>query len=109
MRLVLQQVQLAHLLDRLDEEADWSHTLSVGEQQRLAFARALLKRPRLIYLDEASSAMDEGLEHAMYSLLRRELPQAIVVSVGHRSTLHSFHSRRLFLLGGSRWALEDLG
>jgi putative ATP-binding cassette transporter len=109
MRQVLQQVQLAHLLDRLDEEADWSHTLSVGEQQRLAFARALLKRPRLIYLDEASSAMDEGLEHAMYSLLRRELPQAIVVSVGHRSTLHGFHSRRLFLLGGSRWALEDLG
>lgn len=108
-RELLQQVQLGHLVDRLDEDADWSHALSVGEQQRLAFARALLLRPRLVYLDEASSAMDEGLEHAMYGLLRRELPEAIVVSVGHRSTLHAFHTRRLLLEGQARWRLDDGG
>lgn len=108
-RDVLQRVQLGHLMDRLDEDADWSHALSVGEQQRLAFARALLLRPRLVYLDEASSAMDEGLEHAMYRLLRQELPEAIVVSVGHRSTLHAFHTRRLLLEGQARWRLEAGG
>jgi putative ATP-binding cassette transporter len=105
LRQVLDQVQLGHLRDRLDDEADWSHTLSIGEQQRLAFARVLLKRPRLVYLDEASSAMDEGLEHAMYGLLRRELPEAIVVSVGHRSTLQPFHTQRLQLTGDARWTL----
>jgi putative ATP-binding cassette transporter len=105
LRQVLDQVQLGHLSGRLDDEADWSHTLSIGEQQRLAFARVLLKRPRLVYLDEASSAMDEGLEHAMYSLLRRELPEAIVVSVGHRSTLQPFHTQRLQLTGDARWTL----
>jgi putative ATP-binding cassette transporter len=105
LRQVLDQVQLGHLSGRLDDEADWSHTLSIGEQQRLAFARVLLKRPRLVYLDEASSAMDEGLEHAMYDLLRRELPEAIVVSVGHRSTLQPFHTQRLQLTGDARWTL----
>ncbi|HNG81395.1 MAG TPA: ABC transporter ATP-binding protein/permease, partial [Burkholderiaceae bacterium] len=108
-REVLEQVQLGHLAARLDEDADWSHALSVGEQQRLAFARALLLRPRLVYLDEASSAMDEGLEHAMYRLLRQQLPEAIVVSVGHRSTLHAFHTRRLLLEGQARWRLEAGG
>lgn len=108
-RDVLEQVQLGHLAERLDEDADWSHALSVGEQQRLAFARALLLRPRLVYLDEASSAMDEGLEHAMYRLLRRELPEAIVVSVGHRSTLHAFHTHRLLLEGQARWRLQEGG
>lgn len=103
----LQQAQLGHLRGRLDEEADWSAVLSVGEQQRLAFARVLLKRPRLVYLDEASSALDEGLEHAMYTLLRRELPEAIVVSVGHRSTLQPFHTRRLQLGSDARWTLAS--
>jgi len=105
LRAALEQVQLAHLRERLDEAADWSGTLSVGEQQRVAFARVLLKKPRIVYLDEASSALDEGLEHAMYGLLRRELPEAIVVSVGHRSTLQAFHSHRLLLGGDARWTL----
>lgn len=106
LRAVLDRAQLGHLHDRLEEEADWGQQLSIGEQQRIAFARVLLKRPRIAYLDEASSAMDEGLEHAMYSLLRRELPQCIVVSVGHRSTLHAFHTHRLQLEGGARWTLR---
>ncbi|MBN8508327.1 MAG: ABC transporter ATP-binding protein/permease [Burkholderiales bacterium] len=101
----LERAQLAHLSGHLDAEADWSQQLSIGEQQRLAFARVLLKQPRLVFLDEASSAMDEGLEHAMYTLLRRELPDCIVVSVGHRRTLHAFHTHRLQLEGEARWLL----
>ncbi len=99
----LTRVQLGQLLDRLDESADWSRILSLGEQQRLAFARVLLNRPRIVFLDEATSAMDEGLEHAMYSLLRDALPEAVVVSVGHRSTLHALHTHRLELRPGARW------
>ncbi len=108
LRAALREAQLGHLEGRLDEDADWSQVLSGGEQQRLAFARILLKRPRIVFLDEASSAMDEGLEHAMYSLLRRSLPEAIVVSVGHRSTLHAFHTHRLHLEGDTRWQLAPL-
>ena len=109
LRAALREAQLGQLEARLDEDADWSQVLSGGEQQRLAFARVLLKRPRLVFLDEASSAMDEGLEHAMYALLRRSLPGAIVVSVGHRSTLHAFHTHRLHLDGDTRWRLAPLG
>ena len=68
----------------------------------------LLNHPRIVFLDEASSAMDEGLEHAMYELLRESLPETIMVSVGHRSTLVEFHTRELELLGGGRWQLREL-
>lgn len=104
---ILQQVQLAHLAPRLDEEEDWGRVLSLGEQQRLAIARALLIRPAVIFLDEASSAMDEGLEFALYQMLRRELPQAILVSVGHRSSLNQFHNAQLVLNGGGTWQLQQ--
>ncbi len=108
-REVLQKVQLGYLSDRLDEDADWSSILSLGEQQRLAFARVLINRPHIAFLDEATSATDEGLEHALYQLLRQELPQCILVSVGHRSTLTRFHSHTLYLHGlakQGKWALE---
>ena len=100
----LRKVQLGQLAGRLDEVADWSEILSLGEQQRLAFARVLLNRPRIVFLDEATSATDEGLEHALYGLLRDELPQCMLVSVGHRSTLDGFHSHRLDLRGDAGWA-----
>ena len=100
----LRKVQLGHLQSRLDETADWSEILSLGEQQRLAFARVLLNRPRIVFLDEATSATDEGLEHALYDLLRSEMPQCMLVSVGHRSTLDAFHSHRLDLTGDGGWA-----
>lgn len=74
MQQALRQVNLAHLAERLDVSCDWSHILSVGEQQRLAFARVLFNRPQVVFLDESTSAMDEGLEHALYSLLRTEMP-----------------------------------
>lgn len=88
---VLQKVQLAHLVDRLDEDDDWTRILSLGEQQRLAIARLLLVKPDIVFMDEASSAMDEGLEYAIYSLIKQELPNLILVSVGHRAALKNFH------------------
>jgi len=105
---VLRQCHLGHLQAHLDEEADWARTLSLGEQQRLAVGRVLLNRPQLVFLDEASSAMDEGLEYAMYQLLRQSLPETILVSVGHRSSLLDFHSQELELLGDGKWNLRDL-
>jgi len=103
---VLRQVQLPHLADRLDEETDWARRLSPGEMQRLNFARVLLARPEVVFLDEATSAVDEGMEAALYELLRAELPDAILVSVGHRSTLSRFHSRQLELVGEGAWEIS---
>ena len=104
----LRRCHLGHLIARLDEEDDWTRILSLGEQQRLAIGRVLLNRPRVVFLDEASSAMDEGLEHAMYRLLRESLPDATLVSVGHRSSLRGFHARELELLGEGKWRLQGL-
>lgn len=106
---VLRLVQLGHLIPRLDDAADWSRILSLGEQQRLAFGRLLLARPRAAFLDEATSAMDEGLEDAMYRLLREHLPDTVVVSVGHRSTLYAYHTHHLVLAGDGRggWQLTQ--
>jgi len=105
---VLHQCHLGHLVPHLDEEADWNQTLSLGEQQRLAIGRVLLNGPQVVFLDEASSAMDEGLEYAMYQLLRLALPEAILISVGHRSSLQNFHARELELLTHGKWRLHDL-
>lgn len=107
MQQALRQVNLAHLAERLAVSCDWSHILSVGEQQRLAFARVLFNRPQVVFLDESTSAMDEGLEHGLYSLLRNELPQTLLVSVGHRSTLGAFHTHRLEVDGQGGWALLE--
>ncbi|MFT0866092.1 ABC transporter ATP-binding protein/permease [Pseudomonas sp. CAM1A] len=107
MQQALRQVNLAHLAERLDEQRDWSRILSLGEQQRLAFSRVLFNRPQVVFLDESTSAMDEGLEHALYSLLREELPATLLVSVGHRSTLAGFHSHRLEVDGQGGWALLE--
>ncbi|MES2406016.1 MAG: ABC transporter ATP-binding protein/permease [Pseudomonadota bacterium] len=105
---VLQQCHLGHLSTRLDETADWGSILSLGEQQRLAIGRTLLVQPQVVFLDEASSAMDEGLEHTMYRLLRESLPGSILVSVGHRSSLLEFHTQELTLLGEGKWQLNTL-
>lgn len=106
LRDMLVNVVLPHLVDRLDEEQDWAKVLSPGEQQRVAFARVLLTKPKAVFLDEATSALDEGLELALYQLLRNELPNTIVVSVSHRSTVEQHHDRRLQLLGEGRWQLS---
>lgn len=107
MRQALRQVNLAHLADRLTQNCDWSHVLSIGEQQRLAFARVLFNRPQMVFLDESTSAMDEGLEHTLYSLLRSEMPDTLLVSIGHRSTLAGFHTHRLEVDGQGGWAFRS--
>ena len=103
---VLEQVQLAHLQDRLEQEQDWSRILSLGEQQRLAFARLLLHKPKVAFLDEASASLDEGMEHAMYRLIHEELPNTTIISVGHRSTLVPLHQQQLELHTDGSWAFN---
>jgi vitamin B12/bleomycin/antimicrobial peptide transport system ATP-binding/permease protein len=87
----LRAVGLPYLVDRLDEEGNWAQRLSIGEQQRLAFARVLLARPRIVFLDEATSALDEAGEMALYRLLREASWQPTIVSVGHHGTLRRYH------------------
>jgi putative ATP-binding cassette transporter len=101
----LQKVALPHLVDRLDEVLDWAKVLSPGEQQRIAFARILLTKPKVVFCDEATSALDEGLEFVCYNLVRTELPETILVSVSHRSTVEQHHTHELALLGDGEWRL----
>lgn len=103
---IMQQVQLGHLADNLNQENDWTRVLSLGEQQRLSFARVLIQQPQVAFLDEATASMDEGLEYAMYHLLTSNLPQMTIISVGHRSTLQSHHSHQLLIEPQSKsWQL----
>jgi putative ATP-binding cassette transporter len=87
----LRGVGLPELVDRLDEDGNWAQRLSIGEQQRLAFARVLLARPEIVFLDEATSALDEAAEASLYRLLRDAPWRPTIVSVGHHSTLRRFH------------------
>ena len=100
---VLRKVGLADFIPRLDDIDDWSRILSLGEQQRLAFARVLLVKPDWVFLDEATSALDEPREQEMYELMRRELPHTGIISVGHRSTLFAQHEEELHLKGDGSW------
>ena len=96
-RAALDLVQLPHLRDRLDDVESWSMTLSPGEQQRLAFARAFLFQPDWIFLDEATSAVDEAVEALLYNALREQLPNATVVSIAHKPSVVRFHDRRIVI------------
>lgn len=102
---MLQKVQLSHLIVLLEKEQDWTRILSLGEQQRLAFARLILHKPAVAFLDEATASMDEGLEFAMYQLLKQELPNTTLISVGHRSTLKTWHKQQLILQDEGNWQL----
>jgi putative ATP-binding cassette transporter len=105
LREALSSVGLPQLAGRLDEPQNWSLQLSPGEQQRIAFARALLQQPAWLFLDEATSSLDESAEQQLYRLLKEKSPRTTIVSIGHRPSLLAFHSRVLELKGdrhGSR-------
>jgi putative ATP-binding cassette transporter len=95
LRKALELVGLPGLVTRLDEATHWALQLSPGEQQRIAFARALVHNPDWLFLDEATSALDEATEARLYRLVHERLSEATVFSIGHRATLSSFHARRL--------------
>lgn len=103
---VLQQVALGDLLDKhgdLDTEKDWARVLSLGEQQRIAFARVILRQPRYVFLDEATSALDVATEEQLYTLLAER--NISYISIGHRDSLLHFHDQALRLLGDGKWEI----
>jgi putative ATP-binding cassette transporter len=101
-------VGLPALAGRLDEDAHWNRMLSLGEQQRLGVARALLHRPDYLFLDEATASLDEPSEAALYQLIEARLPDTTVISIGHRGTLHAFHQRNVTLeKTGESFALTE--
>jgi putative ATP-binding cassette transporter len=107
-RDTLAMVGLPQLGPRLEEEAHWNRMLSLGEQQRLGLARALLHRPDYLFLDEATASLDEPSEAALYGLLAEKLPDTTIVSIGHRSTLDAFHQRNISMVrDGDRFTLKD--
>jgi ABC-type uncharacterized transport system, permease and ATPase components len=97
LRDALADCRLAHLADRLDETGNWAMALSPGEQQRIAFARALLYRPDWLFLDEATSALDEANEAELYMLLKERLPATTLVGIAHKPGVARFHDRRLVI------------
>ena len=104
----LTAVGLPQLASRLEEEAHWNRMLSLGEQQRLGLARALLHEPEYLFLDEATASLDEPSEAALYRLLAEKLKATTVVSIGHRSTLEAFHERHVVLdREGDRFAAHE--
>ncbi len=88
---LLQEVGLCYLKASIDLINQWDHVLSLGEQQRISFLRALIIKPNVLFMDEVTSALDEENETRMYELLKSRLPDTIMISVGHRNTLRAFH------------------
>ena len=107
-RDALISVGLPQLAPQLEEEAHWNRMLSLGEQQRLGLARALLHAPQYLFLDEATASLDEASEAALYRLIEEKLPATTIVSIGHRSTLEAFHQRNVeFTRDGDRFVLQN--
>jgi putative ATP-binding cassette transporter len=94
----LQQVGLGHLATRLDESDHWEKSLSSGEQQRLAIARALLHEPEWLFLDDATAALDEDAEKRIYEFIEQRLPRSAIVSIAHRASVARYHARRWTLV-----------
>ncbi|HTO72072.1 MAG TPA: ABC transporter ATP-binding protein/permease [Myxococcota bacterium] len=104
----LRACRLEHFAERLGEDDHWERSMSPGEQQRLAFARALLHKPKWLFLDEASSALDSDTEGQLYALLERELPETTWISIGHQTAIERFHRRRLAFRGDGSLASAPL-
>lgn len=96
-RAALEAAGLHHLVDRIAEDLPWDRTLSGGEQQRLAFARLLIQKPDIVVMDEATAALDTEAQHQLMTSLGEHLPDAALISVGHRPELELFHNRKLVL------------
>ena len=102
-------MSLPHLVERLDEDEYWAKVLSRVSSNAWRFARILLSQPKVVFLDEATSAVDEGLEYSLYKLIRTRLPETIVASISHRSTTERHHTKMLELLWrGGGWELTDI-
>ena len=106
----LRDVELDRFVERLDMDDNWTQIMSGGEQQRVAVARALLAKPDWLLLDEATAAMDPALEHRIYALIAKRLPNTTVISNGHRATLTDLHARRMTMqpTADGRFAPEDV-
>ena len=105
---LLVAVGLPALAARVDDEQHWNRMLSLGEQQRIGVARAILHAPDYLFLDEATASLDEPSEAALYQLLQQRLPGTTIISIGHRSTLAAFHRRHLALTrAGDRYSLKE--
>ncbi len=107
-REALVACKLEPLADRLDETQNWSLALSLGEQQRLALARALLQRPDFLFLDEATASLDEANEANLYELLNERLPNTSIISIAHRPTVAAHHDRR-YVLDAASASLKPAG
>ncbi len=105
---LLVSLNLKHLVNNISEVNMWSQILSLGEQQYLAFGRIFLQKPQWIFMDEATSALDERSERLLYERLKVVLPDSAVISVGHRSSLISYHESKLTILGEGDWNLERI-
>ena len=108
-REALDTVGLVRLMGKIDFEDRWDQTLSLGEQQRLAFARLLIQKPRWIFMDEATAALDEENQDAMMRLVTERLSGSALVSIGHRPGLEAFHDRTLNLQRGPEGAKLAMG
>jgi putative ATP-binding cassette transporter len=107
-RELLVAVGLPALAERLDDEQHWNRMLSLGEQQRIGLARAILHAPDFLFLDEATASLDEPAEAALYGLLHERLPGTTIISIGHRSTLNAFHQRHVALeRAGDGFSLKE--
>jgi vitamin B12/bleomycin/antimicrobial peptide transport system ATP-binding/permease protein len=91
----LKAVGLSRPGEDLERSENWAQVLSGGEQQRLAFARALLNKPDWLFLDEATASLPEEDQEALYGMLKERLPATTLVSIGHRTSLAKFHPRKL--------------
>lgn len=108
LREILDSCYLSLLTTKLDHHEDWGKNLSLGQQQCLSIARALLNKPEWLFLDEATSNLDQHTERRLYRLLEQHLPHLTMISVGHRSTLFDYHTHNLHLCPSGEWSIAPL-